>query len=245
MVDPISKQYISVLSTALTNGFLHHAYLMVGSLYSSKKQVAQDFLETLPVYDRMSCTLEDKENKEEKRTTISIDQIREVIHSLTRIGEVDKYRVIWIDPAEALSKEAANALLKVLEEPPAQTLFFLFAQSVRSVLPTIASRCHILRFPSPTRKELSISCNQILDPNTRTKMEPLISGTRFEKLIGAASLGTDDLEVFQYVLEQYIQNANDSKEYADAVHSYQGLREGYTAHKNHVSETACVDLLHL
>src|SRR3989338_8370316 len=100
MLDPISKHYISVLSAAMTNGFLHHAYLLVGSLASSKKQAAEEFLHTLPAYERMLCTLEDGENKEEKRTSISIDQIREVIHSLTRIGDKGKYRGIWIDPAE-------------------------------------------------------------------------------------------------------------------------------------------------
>ncbi|MBI4272318.1 hypothetical protein HY621_00490 [Candidatus Uhrbacteria bacterium] len=245
MVDQISKQYISVLSEARASGLLHHAYLLVGSLQSSKKQIAENFLQTLPAYDRMHCTLEDKENKEETRTTISIDQIREVIHSLTRIAEEGKYRVIWIDPAEALTKEAANALLKVLEEPPAHTLFLLFSQSVRSVLPTIASRCHILRFPLPTRKELSSSFDQMRSTDIYAKMEPLILEDSFEKLIGFSRVSVDDFDGIEYTLEHYIHNSNNQNQYAHALRSYLGLRECKSAYKNHVTKTGCVDLMHL
>lgn len=236
---------MSFLFRSVEQDTLHHAYLMVGSLQSKKKQVAQDFLETLPAYDRTLCTLLDKENKEEKHTTISIDQIRDIIHSLTRISEEGKYRVIWIEPAEALTAEAANALLKVLEEPPHQTLFLLFAQSVRSVLPTIASRCHVLRFPSPKRKELIASHDLALDSDTYRRMETLMSGDSVEKLIESVSLSTDDFDAFECALERYIQNANNQEEYGRTVHSYLGLRESRRAYKNHVSETACIDLLHL
>ena len=63
-------------------------------------------------------------------------------------------RAIIIDPADDLERNAANALLKSLEEPPIGTYFLLVAHSPARLLPTIRSRCRVLRFPTVSDAEM-------------------------------------------------------------------------------------------
>ena len=77
---------------------------------------------------------------------ISVDQVRglqRLIHSAPSLSD---RRVIVIDSADDLERGAANALLKILEEPPADLLFFLVCHAPGRLLPTIRSRCRTLRF---------------------------------------------------------------------------------------------------
>jgi len=102
---------------------------------------------------------EDKKSKS-KGMTIAIDDVREqIIDQLVFTpGEKGK-RFIIIDQAHRLNKESANALLKSLEEPPADTVFFLLTHNLHSFLPTIISRCQIIGVPPLSSKQLS----EILD----------------------------------------------------------------------------------
>lgn len=79
-------------------------------------------------------------NTDKMRTEIAVDQIRDLgdFFGLSRDGE---WRVVIIDPAEDLNRSAANALLKILEEPPAKCCFFLITHAPGRLLPTIRSRC--------------------------------------------------------------------------------------------------------
>lgn len=76
---------------------------------------------------------------------IKIDESREVIEFLSLRGLTAR-RVVIIDQAQCLNLQAANALLKVLEEPPAETFFFLIAPGAGGVLPTIRSRSRSVSF---------------------------------------------------------------------------------------------------
>lgn len=79
--------------------------------------------------------------------TISIEAIRE-LHTLAHIKPFDAdIRIIFIEQAQRLNTNAANALLKLLEEPPKFSRFVLTAPSVHSLLPTIRSRCQFVRLP--------------------------------------------------------------------------------------------------
>jgi DNA polymerase-3 subunit delta' len=95
------------------------------------------------------CT-EDEEGREKKASLqIVIEQIREVpdfIHVSSHRGGA---KVILIHPAEALNSSAANALLKSLEEPPADTHFLLVAHRVHYLLPTVKSRCQLAPLVGP------------------------------------------------------------------------------------------------
>lgn len=81
---------------------------------------------------------------------IKIDQIRELADFLTTTTHRGGHRVVVLVPAEALNASSANALLKMLEEPPASSVFVLVADELDAVLPTIRSRCVLLRAPMPT-----------------------------------------------------------------------------------------------
>jgi DNA polymerase-3 subunit delta' len=76
---------------------------------------------------------------------IKIDESREVLSFLNLQG-LTKRRVVIIDQAQTLNLQAANALLKILEEPPAETYFFLIAPSSAGLLPTIRSRSRTVQF---------------------------------------------------------------------------------------------------
>ncbi len=77
---------------------------------------------------------------------ISIDQVREIEQEVTRAPMEARYRVVVILNAENLTLEAQNAFLKVLEEHPPHTLFLLVSSRPTVLLPTVRSRCRILRF---------------------------------------------------------------------------------------------------
>lgn len=77
---------------------------------------------------------------------IKIEQVRELQQQAYLTPQRVLSRVIIIDGADRMNTASANALLKILEEPPAQTLFILIAQQISTVLPTVLSRCHLLSF---------------------------------------------------------------------------------------------------
>lgn len=77
---------------------------------------------------------------------ISVDQIRSLGNLLAVTPSMSPWRAIVVDAADDLEGSAANALLKMLEEPPANTLFFLVSHAPGRLLPTIRSRCRRLDF---------------------------------------------------------------------------------------------------
>lgn len=81
----------------------------------------------------------------EYKRSITVDQIRNLQQSLTTRPGLSDRRAIIIDAADDLERGGANALLKSLEEPPIGTFFFLVSHASDRLLPTIRSRCQILR----------------------------------------------------------------------------------------------------
>jgi DNA polymerase-3 subunit delta' len=78
------------------------------------------------------------------RTVITVDETRETISFFGSTAAVEGWRVCVVDTVDELNANAANALLKVLEEPPRQSLFLLVSHAPARVLPTIQSRCRKL-----------------------------------------------------------------------------------------------------
>src|ERR1700722_8141263 len=78
------------------------------------------------------------------RTVITVDETRETISFFGSTAAVDGWRVCIVDTVDELNPNAANALLKILEEPPRQSLFLLVSHAPARVLPTILSRCRKL-----------------------------------------------------------------------------------------------------
>jgi DNA polymerase-3 subunit delta' len=95
---------------------------------------------------------------------ISVDQVRGLGQMLGVTPSLSPWRAIVIDAADDLEASAANALLKMLEEPPANTLFLLVAHAPGKLLPTIRSRCRRLDF-DPLSDDVMASVLNTLIPN--------------------------------------------------------------------------------
>ena len=82
---------------------------------------------------------------------ISVDQVRELGEFMSLTAALSPWRVAVIDTVDDLETSGANALLKMLEEPPPNTLFFLVSHAPGRLLPTIRSRCRRLDFQNARR----------------------------------------------------------------------------------------------
>ncbi len=85
----------------------------------------------------------DEKNKRFK-TGLTVDSVRRIIPFLGTTAGEGAWRIVIVDPADDMNRSAANALLKALEEPPSQTLFFLISAMPGRLLPTIRSRCRLV-----------------------------------------------------------------------------------------------------
>lgn len=104
---------------------------------------------------QQSAASEQTNNTKTKRKPslqINIGQIRQLSDFIYLSGHQSSYKIILIHPAENMNQAAANALLKKLEEPPAQVLFILVSHRPQQLLPTVRSRCQqiIMPLPDPT-----------------------------------------------------------------------------------------------
>lgn len=101
-----------------------------------------------------------------ERGQIKIDSAREVVRQLS-LANWGRARVVIIDDAHLLNPQAANALLKSIEEPPANTHFVLLTHSQESVLSTLRSRSQVVRFRGLSRDELAKIGQDSEDPETQ------------------------------------------------------------------------------
>lgn len=92
---------------------------------------------------------------EETGKKIKIDQIRSLNQQLTQSKHLANYKVAVLSPAEAMNMAAANALLKTLEEPQPQVILFLLSDNSHVLLPTIRSRCQLIRFAAAEKEKLA------------------------------------------------------------------------------------------
>ncbi|PXX41709.1 MULTISPECIES: DNA polymerase III subunit delta' [Aquitalea] len=113
---------------------------------------------THPDFRRLSPQTEEEEEGKEakpgrKLPLIKIEAVRQVIEFAHLTAHRAGQRIVVVEPAENLNPAAANALLKILEEPPQDVLFLLVAQAAQRLLPTIRSRCRQfpLSAPSPAQ----------------------------------------------------------------------------------------------
>lgn len=89
----------------------------------------------------------------EEKQQISVDQIRNLSEFLNYSRSFNTYRVALINPVERMNQNAANSLLKSLEEPASNSIIILIATQLSKILPTIKSRCQLLSLPTPTREQ--------------------------------------------------------------------------------------------
>lgn len=122
---------------------------------------------------------------EQEGQAIKIDQIRELSEFIQKTSHQGGYRVVLIQPAEAMNSYAANALLKTLEEPTPNTLIMVISDQKAALLPTIRSRCQLLRFSAPAEKEaLAWLTSQNQGPAAYWK--PILQATQGAPLLALA-----------------------------------------------------------
>lgn len=119
-----------------------------------------DFRYVIPAADVESDEASSDGEKKKGSRQILIDQIRELEDFVFVGGHRNGARVVVVEPAEAMNLSAQNALLKILEEPPASVYFILVSSQWRRLLPTIRSRCRSLALPRPSADEAQAWLNR-------------------------------------------------------------------------------------
>ncbi|NDV88665.1 DNA polymerase III subunit delta' [Aurantimonas aggregata] len=89
------------------------------------------------------------------RTQITVDEVRRLNRFFHATASASGWRVALIDPADDMNRSAANALLKILEEPPPRSTFLITSHAPGRLLPTIRSRCRLLRFDALDAPDLA------------------------------------------------------------------------------------------
>lgn len=157
---PLLKQ----LERDISGANLPNAYIFSGPPEVGKRTVTmtlahilqceRDYCHDCPTCTQItkgihSETIEFRDDGEQ----LGIEPIRDLIARLSLTPSA-KYKIIIIERAERMTTEAANCLLKILEEPPPQTLFMMTTDSLRELLPTVVSRCRVLHFQPCHEREL-------------------------------------------------------------------------------------------
>jgi DNA polymerase-3 subunit delta' len=132
-------------------------------------------------------------------TTIPVDEVRRLKSFLTHTAGAQAWRVVIVDRADDLNPNAANALLKSLEEPPPQTVFLLVAAEPGRLLVTIRSRCRVVDLPGLPPDALQRAAEQALaaasldGPSAEAfpRLRTLAEGSVRRLLVLAASDGVE------------------------------------------------------
>ena len=142
--DVLGQEHIvKVLKGALKLGNIAHAYLFFGTRGTGKTSVARIMAQELKTSDADIYEIDAASNR-------GIDDIRELRDSVRTLPFNSDYKVYIIDEVHMLTKEAFNALLKTLEEPPKHVIFILATTELDKVPETIISRCQTFTFKKPT-----------------------------------------------------------------------------------------------
>jgi len=141
------ENVVSVLKGALDMGNITHAYLFAGSRGTGKTSIARIFA------DEVGCSGDDL-YEIDAASNRGIDDVRELRESVRTLPFSSKYKVYIIDEVHMLTKEAFNALLKTLEEPPSYVIFILATTEMNKVPDTVVSRCQTFQFKKPSQKIL-------------------------------------------------------------------------------------------
>lgn len=171
-----------------------HAVMLLGYYGSNLNKIIEHFI--LKLKQNSILTRLDL-NPIEGKKKISIDSVRELNAKLKLSKKETELSIVVIEQANALSLEAATALLKILEEPNRGTMFILGVGYQDQILPTIASRCYKLKLKKPNMKDLSLGLGLEL-----VKLKPLmmLCGGRLDTLVRIIDEG-DSVSSERQILE--------------------------------------------
>lgn len=190
---------------SFTNNKLHHALIFSGIRgigkfsfieYLSKK-ITNNNQDTINNPNILFIT-QGLNQKKELKKDITVDEIRKINNFINLTASDSSNRVIIIDSIDYLNKNASNALLKNLEEPPQNCFFFLLDHCEAKIIDTILSRCNLIKIDSPTYKDFST----IISTHTLKLLDNEIS-LLFEISNGSIALA---LELYQNNIFQNYEN---------------------------------------
>ncbi len=189
-------QIVDLLKNSLKNNNIAHAYIFAGSRGTGKTSVARIFSDALGTMEHDLYEIDAASNR-------GIDDIRAIKEAVHTLPFSSPKKVYIIDEAHMLTKEAWNALLKTLEEPPAHVLFILATTELEKIPDTILSRCQTFQFKKP---DLDTLKNVI---ETTAKKEGFSLEKEASELIALSSDGSfRDAHGF---LQKIISNSPDKK----------------------------------
>jgi DNA polymerase-3 subunit delta' len=141
---------------------------------------------------------------------ISVYTVRAMIDKMQMSSMSDGWRVVLIDSVDQLNKAASNAILKLLEEPPAKTLFLLVVHQLANVLPTVRSRSRVEKMRPLTISQLRELCIKFM-PEDDIGTETLkLSNGSFGRIAGLKQSGGDEVysELIDLLQNKYSNSAD-------------------------------------
>ena len=209
-------QAVNRLQKSLRNNRIAHAYLFSGAQGIGKGSCAVSLAQALncdrggedgcgecPVCQKiMRFRSIDFRRIEPKGAAdvITIDDIRELRREIKLAPVEGKYKVFYIKDADRMNEQSGNALLKVLEEPPEESVLILSTTRLHLLLPTVLSRCQVIHFRRLSREEVM----KLLPPGDRAKF---IAGLSEGSLGKALNLMKDGFEERERVITWLKENA--------------------------------------
>lgn len=186
------KRYVEKLIG--TGVFRSHAFFLSGPAHIGKTTLANDAVSMLlcegteqkPCGNCPHCTNLQKEShpdvyrvrRGEDEKNITVEHIREVIEQLQATSLFRSKRICVIEEADALSYGAANALLKTLEEPGKDTLFFFIASQEGALPATIRSRCQVIRmYPLKKQEVYAYAVDKGVEHETARELSQFAQGS--------------------------------------------------------------------
>ncbi len=210
------------------------AFHMARYILSGRRDGNTTFAESDPLHRRIVAQSHgDLRTITDDGKEIGVDTIRDLNSFLNQTSAEGGWRVIIIDGADSLNRNAANALLKRLEEPPHKTVFFLVTSFPGRLLSTIRSRCQLLPLASLSEEETrKVLTSQSIEISVPAQL-PQGSPGRLIRLLGGegATLCTD------------LQNVLQGESAASFIHKYGGEEASYALIEDVLREHLHIRLL--
>ena len=198
----LAKKYIT---NSIKNDKVNHAYMFEGIDGIGKNLFAKEFGKLLINVDNVDNS-PDYINIEPTGSSIKIAQIRELQSDII-IKPHSKYKIYVINHAEKMTVESQNALLKTLEEPPEYAIIILITNNKESLLPTIKSRCEIIKFLPISIMELK---RYLMDRGVEEKRSALLANFSRGSIEKALELSeSSDFSIMRDDIQKYIQDILD------------------------------------